>query len=80
MTNVNVYLRENLGNISVAPRIDEKGLNNAVQAFAFIRVTLSVVPIENVYTQLRSIEVLCDGQPSATSSLSASLTGHSTRT
>ncbi len=39
MTNVNVYLRENLGSvsnkISIAPQIDEKKLNNAVKSFAF---------------------------------------------
>ena len=39
MTNVNVYLRENLGSISskmsIAPQIDEKKLNNAVKAFSF---------------------------------------------
>lgn len=39
MTNVNVYLRENLGSVSnkmsIAPQIDEKKLNNAVKSFAF---------------------------------------------
>ena len=39
MTNVNVFLRENLGSvsgkISIAPQIDEKKLNNAVKSFAF---------------------------------------------
>lgn len=49
MTNVNVYLRENLGsissNISVAPRIDEKKLNNAVQAFAFTGSPSTVVAL-----------------------------------
>lgn len=39
MSNVNVYLRENLGcissNIHVAPQINEKKLNNAVKSFGF---------------------------------------------
>lgn len=39
MTNVNVYLRENLGcissNIHVAPQISEKKLNNAIKSFGF---------------------------------------------
>lgn len=39
MTNVNVYLRENLGSVSnkmsIAPQIDEKKLNNAVKSFSF---------------------------------------------
>ncbi|MCK8669082.1 hypothetical protein M1M11_29835 [Pseudomonas azerbaijanoccidens] len=39
MTNVNVFLRENLGSVSgkmsIAPQIDEKKLNNAVKSFAF---------------------------------------------
>lgn len=39
MTNVNVFLRENLGSVSnkmsIAPQIDEKKLNNAVKAFAY---------------------------------------------
>jgi len=49
MTNVNVFLRENLAgissNISVAPRIDEKKLNNAVQAFAFTGNPSTVVAL-----------------------------------
>jgi hypothetical protein len=39
MTNINVFLRENLGTVSnkmsIAPQIDEKKLNNAVKSFAF---------------------------------------------
>ena len=39
MTNINVFLRENLGTVSnkmsIAPQIDEKRLNNAVKSFAF---------------------------------------------
>lgn len=49
MTNVNVYLRENLGgissNISVAPQIDEKKLNNAVKAFIFTGSPSTVVAL-----------------------------------
>ncbi|GLO38449.1 hypothetical protein PPUN15366_00930 [Pseudomonas putida] len=49
MTNVNVYLRENLANvtskISIAPNIDEKKLNNAVKAFGFSGSPSNVVAL-----------------------------------
>lgn len=49
MTNVNVYLRENLAsissNISIAPQINEKKLNNAVKAFGFTGSPSTVVAI-----------------------------------
>lgn len=49
MTNVNVYLRENLAGvsskISIAPNIDEKKLNNAVKAFGFAGSPSSVVAL-----------------------------------
>jgi hypothetical protein len=49
MTNVNVYLRENLASVSskifIAPNIDEKKLNNAVKAFGFTGSTSSVVAL-----------------------------------
>jgi hypothetical protein len=49
MTNVNVYLRENLGNVSskiaIAPNIDEKKLNNAVKAFGFAGSPSNVVAL-----------------------------------
>ncbi len=40
MSNINLYLRENLGavsgkNVSIAPHIDEKKLNNAIKAFGY---------------------------------------------
>lgn len=49
MTNVNVYLRENLGTVSskmsIAPQIDEKKLNNAVKTFAFSGSPSNVVAL-----------------------------------
>ncbi|MDY0273146.1 MAG: hypothetical protein RBR37_11660 [Advenella sp.] len=49
MTNVNVYLRENLAsisrNLSVAPNINEKKLNNAVKAFGFTGSPSTVVAL-----------------------------------
>lgn len=49
MTNVNVYLRENLpgvtSKISIAPNIDEKKLNNAVKAFGFAGSPSNVVAL-----------------------------------
>lgn len=49
MTNVNVYLRENLGSVSnkmsIAPQIDEKKLNNAVKSFAFAGSPSNVVAL-----------------------------------
>ncbi len=49
MTSVNVYLRENLGcissNISVAPQINEKKLNNAVKSFGFTGNPSTVVAL-----------------------------------
>ncbi|MFB4393334.1 MULTISPECIES: hypothetical protein [unclassified Pseudomonas] len=49
MTNINVFLRENLAgissNISIAPQIDEKKLNNAVKAFAFTGSPSTVVAL-----------------------------------
>lgn len=49
MTSVNVYLRENLGrissNISIAPQINEKKLNNAVKAFGFTGSPSTVVAL-----------------------------------
>ncbi len=49
MTSVNVYLRENLScissNISVAPQINEKKLNNAVKSFGFTGNPSTVVAL-----------------------------------
>lgn len=48
--NVNIYLRENLGsisrkNITIAPSIDEKKLNNAVKAFGYSGSPSNVVAL-----------------------------------
>jgi hypothetical protein len=50
MSNINVYLRENLGTVSektilVAPQIDEKRLNNAIKAFDYSGCPSSVVAL-----------------------------------
>ncbi len=50
MSHINVYLRENLGNISVknisiAPQIDEKKLNNAIKAFSYTGNPNSVIAL-----------------------------------
>lgn len=49
MTNINVYLRENLVGVSnkifIAPQIDEKKLNNAIKSFAFSGSPSTVVAL-----------------------------------
>lgn len=49
MKNINVYLRENIASIgsrtSVAPNIDEKKLNNAIQAFGYSGSPSNVIAI-----------------------------------
>jgi hypothetical protein len=50
MSYINVYLRESLGavsnkNISVAPQIDEKKLNNAIKAFGYSGSPSSVIAL-----------------------------------
>lgn len=50
MSHINVYLRENLSgisakNISIAPQIDEKKLNNAIKAFGFSGSSSSIIAL-----------------------------------